>query len=253
MSLILKGRKGLVTGGASGIGRATAMALAQEGADIVLADVSLSELEKTAELVGRANVKVDVFQVDVSDEKAVKELIAFAVDRLGSLDLAFNNAGISGTVCKTADYPTENWDKVLAVNLTGVWYCMKYELQHMISRGGGSIVNTASVAGLVGMSNASAYVAAKHGVVGLTKCAALEYAKSNIRINAVCPGGVETNMTLSADDELPGFLDKLAKLEPLGRLAQPGEVANAVVWLCSDRASFVTGHAMAVDGGYVAR
>ena len=253
MSLILKGRKGLVTGGASGIGRATALALAEEGADIVLADVSLSELEKAAELVGRANVKVDVFQVDVSDEKEVKELIAFAVDRLGSLDLAFNNAGISGTVCKTADYPTENWDKVLAVNLTGVWYCMKYELQHMISRGGGSIVNTASVAGLVGMSNASAYVAAKHGVVGLTKCAALEYAKSNIRINAVCPGGVETNMTLSADDELPGFLDKLAKLEPLGRLAQPGEVANAVVWLCSDRASFVTGHAMAVDGGYVTR
>ncbi len=191
--------------------------------------------------------------VDVADETRVAKLIDDAVVRFGRLDLAFNNAGVGGTMGKTADYPSDNWDQVIAVNLTGVWYCMKYELRRMLAQGAGVIVNTASVAGLVGMSGAPAYVAAKHGVVGLTKCAAMEYAKDNIRINAVCPGGVRTNMTETADKALPGFLDKLAKYEPMGRLAEPKEIVSAVVWLCSDGASFTTGHALAVDGGFVAR
>jgi NAD(P)-dependent dehydrogenase (short-subunit alcohol dehydrogenase family) len=154
---------------------------------------------------------------------------------------------------KTADYPSADWHRVLAVNLTGVWYCMKHEIRHMLEMGGGAIVNTASIAGLIGMSGAPAYVAAKHGVIGLTKNAALEYAKQNIRVNAVCPGGVRTSMTETADKAIPGFLDKLAKLEPMGRVAEPEEIASAVVWLLSGGASFMTGHALAVDGGYVAR
>ena len=253
MSAQLENRVALVTGGASGIGRATAIALAKEGASVAVADLELAGCEETVAAITAQGGKAVALSCDVSNEAQAETMVRETVNALGRLDIAFNNAGVGGTMGKTAEYPSDNWDQVLAVNLTGVWYCMKYELRQMLEQGGGSIVNTASVAGLVGMSGAPAYVAAKHGVVGLTKCSAMEYAKSNIRINAVCPGGVKTNMTESADKQLPGFLDKLAKFEPMGRVAEPEEIASAVVWLSSDGASFMTGHALAVDGGFVAR
>ena len=243
----------LVTGGAAGIGRASAIALAREGARIVVTDLDLAGCDDTVGMIEAAGGEAIAHRVDVSDEHEAEAIVKKTVERFGSLDLAFNNAGISGTVAKTADYETEVWNQVIAVNLTGVWFCMKYELRQMAAQGAGSIVNTASVAGLVGMNQSPAYCAAKHGVVGLTKNAALEYAKANIRVNAVCPGGVLTNMTASAEKERPGVLDKLAKHEPMGRLGTPEEIASAVVWLCSDGASFMTGHALAVDGGYLAR
>ena len=243
----------LVTGGASGIGRASAVALANEGATVMVADLALDGCEQTVKLITDSGGAAAAYAADVANEVAVESLVEHTVKTFGRLDLAFNNAGIGGTMAKTHEYPSDNWDQVLAVNLTGVWYCMKYELRQMLAQGGGAIVNTASVAGLIAMSGAPAYVAAKHGVVGLTKSAALEYAKSNIRVNAVCPGGVLTNMTETAEKALPGFLDKLARHEPMGRLADPKEIASAVVWLCSDGASFMTGHALAVDGGFVAR
>ena len=253
MSAQLENRVALVTGGASGIGRATAIALAKEGASVAVADLELAGCEETVAAITAQGGKAVALSCDVSNEAQAETMVRETVNALGRLDIAFNNAGVGGTMGKTAEYPSDNWDQVLAVNLTGVWYCMKYELRQMLEQGGGSIVNTASVAGLVGMSGAPAYVAAKHGVVGLTKCSAMEYAKSNIRINAVCPGGVKTNMTESADKQLPGFLDKLTKFEPMGRVAEPEEIASAVVWLSSDGASFMTGHALAVDGGFVAR
>jgi len=243
----------LVTGGASGIGRASAIALANEGARVMVADLALEGCQETVDMITAAGGEAAAQTCDVANESAVEALVAHTVKTYGRVDLAFNNAGVGGTMAKTHEYPSDNWDQVLAINLTGVWYCMKYELRQMLAQGGGAIVNTASVAGLIAMSGAPAYVAAKHGVVGLTKSAALEYAKSNIRVNAVCPGGVLTNMTETADKEMPGFLDKMAKHEPMGRLADPKEIASAVVWLCSEGASFMTGHALAVDGGFVAR
>ena len=243
----------LVTGGASGIGRATAIALAEAGATVMVADLDHDGCEATAAAIHDAGGTAAVHRVNVAAEEEVERLVDETAAVFGRLDLAFNNAGVGGTMGRTAEYPSDDWDRVIAVNLTGVWYCMKYEIRHMLELGGGAIVNTASVAGLVGMSGAPAYVAAKHGVVGLTRNAAMEYARSNIRVNAVCPGGVRTNMTETADKALPGFLDKLAKHEPMGRVAEPEEIASAVVYLLSDGASFMTGHAMAVDGGYVAR
>lgn len=253
MSAQLNDKVALVTGGASGIGRATAIALANEGARVAVVDLTAERCADTVAAISSNGGEAIALSCDVAIEEQVESMVAETVNNLGRLDIAFNNAGVGGTMGKTAEYPSDNWDQVLAVNLTGVWYCMKYELRHMLEQGNGSIVNTASVAGLVGMSGAPAYVAAKHGVVGLTKCSAMEYAKSNIRINAVCPGGVKTNMTETADKHLPGFLDKLAKYEPMGRVAEPEEIASAVVWLSSDGASFMTGHALAVDGGFVAR
>ncbi len=243
----------LVTGGASGIGRAGALALAREGATVMVSDLGQAGCEETVALIHDAGGTAAAHAADVTDEAAIEALIAATVATFGRLDLAFNNAGIAGTMGKTAEYSSDDWQRVLAVNLSGVFYCMKHELRQMLAQGSGAIVNTASVAGLVGMSGAPAYVAAKHGVVGLTRNAALEYARSGVRINAVCPGGVQTAMTESADKALPGFLDRLAKHEPMGRVAAPEEIASAVVWLCSDGASFMTGHALAVDGGYVAR
>jgi NAD(P)-dependent dehydrogenase (short-subunit alcohol dehydrogenase family) len=253
MTLQCQDKIALVTGAASGIGRASALALARAGATIMVADLTIAGCEATAELIAAEGGTAAVQAVDVADEAAVEALINACVKTFGRLDLAFNNAGISGAMGKTAEYPSDDWQRVLAVNLTGVWYCMKHELRAMLANGGGAIVNTASIAGLIGLAGAPAYVAAKHGVVGLTKTAALEYAKANIRVNAVCPGAVRTNMTETADKAMPGFLDKMAKHEPMGRVAEPEEIASAVVWLCSEGASFMTGHAMVVDGGFTAR
>lgn len=249
----LAGKIALVTGGSSGIGRATARIFAREGATVVVADVLVDGGEETARLIKAAGGEALFVKTDVSQPVEVDALVKRAVETYGRLDCAFNNAGIEGALQPTADYDAAVWDRVMSINLRGVWLCMKSEIQQMLKQGGGAIVNTASAAGLVAVPGLSAYVAAKHGVVGLTKTAALEYAKTGIRVNAVCPGGVDTPMVQRVFGNNPQFAEAAASAEPVGRLAQPAEIGEAVVWLCSDAASFVTGHAMAVDGGMTAQ
>jgi NAD(P)-dependent dehydrogenase (short-subunit alcohol dehydrogenase family) len=252
------GKVALVTGGASGIGRATALTFAREGAKLIIADMHEDGGQQTVHMITEQGGEATFVRTDVTQATAVEALISKAVETYGRLDCAYNNAGISGTGiagthrAQTADYPDERWHQVIAINLTGVWLCMKYEIVQMLTQGGGAIVNTASVAGLVGLPYASAYVASKHGVVGLTKTAALEYAQQGIRVNGVCPGYIATPMTAQGMSD-PERMARMIASEPIGRMGQPEEVAEAVVWLCSDAASFVTGHMMTVDGGYVAQ
>lgn len=250
----LEGKVVLVTGAGSGIGRATALACVREGAKVVAADVQVAGGEATVAQIKQAGGEATFVPADVSRATAVEALIVKVVATYGRIDCAHNNAGIEGAMAMTADYPEDDWDRVIGVNLKGVWLCMKYELPHMLRQGSGAIVNTSSLAGLVGARRMSAYVASKHGVAGLTKTAALEYATSGIRINAVCPGIIRTPMVerafLSRHADLE---DRLASAEPIGRLGTPEEVAEAVVWLCSDAASFVTGHTLSVDGGIYAQ
>jgi NAD(P)-dependent dehydrogenase (short-subunit alcohol dehydrogenase family) len=254
----LAGKVMLVTGGASGIGRATALAGAREGAKLIVADMQEEGGHHTVHLITEKGGEAIFVQTDVTQATEVEALISKAVERYGRLDCAHNNAGISGLGIAgdhralTAEYPNERWHQVIAINLTGVWLCMKYELQQMLTQGGGVIVNTASVAGLVGLVGNAAYVASKHGVVGLTRTAALEYAKQGIRVNCVCPGYIQTPMTAPRVQD-PDRKALMIASEPVGRIGNPEEVAEAVVWLCSDAASFVTGHTMAIDGGYVAQ
>src|SRR5262245_44846484 len=254
----LAGKVTLITGGASGIGRATALACAREGAKLIIADTQEESGEHTRHLITAQGGEAMFVQTDVRQAADVEALISQAVERYGRLDCAHNNAGISGLGIAgdhralTAEYPDERWHQVIAINLTGVWLCMKYELQQMLTHGGGAIVNTASVAGLVGFVGHAAYAASKHGVVGLTRTAALEYAKHGIRVNCVCPGYIHTPMTASGVQD-PDRKALMLASEPVGRLGNPEEVAEAVVWLCSDAASFVTGHTMTIDGGYVAQ
>jgi len=249
----LAGKIALVTGGSSGIGRATAQIFAREGATVVVADVLVDGGEETVRLIKAAGGEALFVKTDVSQPVEVDALVKRTVETYGRLDYAFNNAGIEGALQPTGDYDAAVWDRVMSINLRGVWLCMKSEIQQMLKQGGGAIVNTASAAGLVAVPGLSAYVAAKHGVVGLTKTAALEYAKAGIRVNAVCPGGVDTPMVKRVFGNNPQFAEAAASAEPVGRLAQPAEIGEAVVWLCSDAASFVTGHAMAVDGGMTAQ
>jgi len=249
----LEGKVALVTGGASGIGRATALALAREGAKVVLADVAVERCEDTVVKIEEAGGEVCCVETDVSQPDQVEALINATVETYGRLDCAFNNAGIEGEQATTADCTEENWDRVININLKGVWLGMKYEIQQMLKQGGGAIVNMSSVAGLVGFPNAPAYVASKHGILGLTKTAALEYATEGIRVNAVCPGVIRTAMVERVTGGKPEVEAQFAAMEPVGRMGKPEEVAEAVVWLCSDAASFVTGHPMVVDGGLVAR
>jgi NAD(P)-dependent dehydrogenase (short-subunit alcohol dehydrogenase family) len=257
MAETLDGKVALVTGGASGIGRATALTFAREGAKLIIADMNEDGGHQTVHMVKENGGDATFVRTDVSKAVEVQALISKAVETYGRLDCAHNNAGISGAGIGgdlrvlTAEYPEERWHQVLAVNLTGVWLCMKYEIPQMLHQGGGSIVNTASVAGLVGSVGLSAYVASKHGVVGLTKTAALEYARQGIRVNCVCPGVIQTPMTESALRD-PALQAQITA-RPMGRVGAPEEVAEAVVWLCSDAASFVTGHTMTVDGGYGAQ
>ncbi len=249
----LAGKVAVVTGGSSGIGRATALIFAREGAKVVVADVVVEGGEETVRLINAAGGEAIFVKTDVSQPADVEVMVKKAVDTYGRLDCAFNNAGIEGVIQPTVDYGEAHWDRVIAINLKGVWLCMKAELQQMLKQGGGAIVNTASVAGLVGLPGFSAYVAAKHGVNGLTKTAALEYAKAGIRVNAVCPGAIRTPMLERAVRANPGSEEQFVAVEPIGRMAAPAEVGEAVVWLCSDAASFVTGLPMAVDGGWVAQ
>lgn len=249
----LTGKVAIVTGASAGIGRATALALAEEGAAVVAADVDDTRGERVAAEITDKGGRARFVHADVSVDTQVAAMVREAVDAFGGLDLAFNNAGIEGAAAPTHECTPENWQRTIAINLTGVWSCMRHEIPRMLERGGGSIVNCSSVAGLVGFGTIPAYVASKHGVVGLTKTAALEYAEVGIRVNAVCPGVIDTEMVerfTGGEEEAEAAM---IATEPVGRMGRPEEVADAVVWLCSDRSSFTTGQAIAIDGGFVAR
>jgi len=254
MSGMLDGKVVFVTGGSTGIGRATSLVLAREGARVVIADIQDAEGARTVELVRDAGGEAEYHHVDVSDYAQVSACVAGIGQRHGRLDGAFNNAGIEGPTAKIFDYSVEDWNRVIAINLTGVFVCMKAEIEQMKKQdGGGSVVSTASAAGLIGIAGASAYDAAKHGVVGLTKTAALEYASRNIRFNAVCPGFIETPMLNRVTDASVKIRDSLIAAVPMKRVAQPSEIGDAVAWLLSDRSTYVTGVALPVDGGWVAQ
>jgi NAD(P)-dependent dehydrogenase (short-subunit alcohol dehydrogenase family) len=255
MNRLLESKVGLITGAASGIGRATSLLFAEEGAKLVLADVDDRGSEETARLVGQRGGEAFDVHCDVTDSVQVEALIAAAVERFGRLDFAFNNAGIGGASAHLAEYEEEAWNRVLAVNLTGVFLCMQSELRQMVTQSAGAIVNTASVVGVIGYPYLAAYNAAKHGVIGLTRTAALEYAARGIRVNAVCPGWTETPMVMDegpAPASTPEVYAALSGMVPMRRLGVPVEIAQAVAWLCSDAASFVTGHPLLVDGGVTA-
>jgi NAD(P)-dependent dehydrogenase (short-subunit alcohol dehydrogenase family) len=240
----------LVTGGSSGIGRAAALAFAQKGAKVVVASRRVKESEETVALIQAAGSEAIFVQTDITQAAEVENLIAKTVATYGRLDYAFNNAGIEGAVGPSIEQTEETWDQIIDTNLKGVWLSMKYQIPQMLKQGGGAIVNNASAGGLIGLPNASIYIASKHGVIGLTKTLALEHAKDNIRINTVCPGGIDTDMvTRVFGENKAGF----GLQHPIGRLGKPEEVASAVVWLCADGAGFVTGHSLAIDGGYTAQ
>lgn len=249
----IAGKVALVTGAGSGIGRASALAFAQAGAHVVASDIDPDSGAETARLVEQAGQPGLFVRCDVTDGRQVQALVSQTVERFGALHFAHNNAGMLGDVGPTADCTEDNFSRVLQLNLTGIFLCMKYEVPALLRAGGGAIVNTSSGSGLVGTPGLPAYAASKHGVVGLTKSAALEYVRQGIRINAVCPGVTRTAM-------LEGFMggdqdreDAVKEANPSGRLGTPEETANAVVWLCSDRASFINGAMLSVDGGAVAK
>ena len=253
MSGLFEGKAALVTGAGGGIGRATALAFAREGARVLVSDVDGGGGDETARLVADAGGTAVHFACDVTQPAEVKALVAAATDAFGRLDCAHNNAGIEGAYGRTADCDEENFDRTCAVNLKGVYLCLKAELARMLgTREGGAIVNTASVAGVEGAKNLPAYVASKHGVMGLTRTAALEYATRGIRVNAVCPGPIRTRMLEAIMEENPRMEPAMIAAVPMRRLGAPEEIAEAVVWLCSDRASYVTGQGLVVDGGFTA-
>ncbi len=253
MSESLEAKVALVTGAASGIGAATAEIFAEKGANVVVSDIDEEGGRATVERIKRGGGSAMFRRCDVADPEQVQQLINAAVGTYGHIDAAFNNAGVEGEAATTPNCSIENFDLNIDVNLKGVFLCMKYQIAQFLKQGTpGAIVNTASVAGLVGAKGVPAYVAAKHGVVGLTKTAAIEFAKKNIRVNAVCPGGIRTQMLERLINEKPWVEKQMLKLQPIGRLGDPREVGKVVVFLCSDDASFVTGHAMPVDGGCVA-
>ena len=255
MAGTLEGKVALVTGGGSGIGRATALAFTREGPKAVVADVNVEGGEETVSLIKGAGGDGIFVHADVSRGADVEAMVASAVGAYGRVDCAHNNAGIGGGYRGPMhECPEEDWDRVIGINLKGVWLCIKHQIPQMLAQGGGAIVNTASIMGLVGSwSGSGAYNASKHGVVGLTKTAALEYAQSGIRVNAVCPGYIRTPLLERGVLQVPEREAQIVSRHPVGRLGAPEEIAEAVVWLCSDAASFVTGHTMTVDGGYVAQ
>ena len=248
---IFSGKVALITGGGSGIGRATALKFASEGASVVIGNRNEKAGQETVDLIEKAGGKASFYQTDVTKLDNVQKLIRYTIDTYGGLDVAFNNAGVEDPQALTPDQTDRAFDLVMDVNVKGVWYSMKCEIEHMVANGGGAIVNTSSIAGLIGYPGHAPYTASKHAVIGLTKTAALEYAKQGIRVNAVCPGATETSLLdgLAGDSDT---IEYIKSLHPIGRLAKPEEIANAVVWLCSNEASFILGQEIAIDGGFTA-
>ncbi|HVM86984.1 MAG TPA: SDR family oxidoreductase [Puia sp.] len=253
MEKVFKNKVAVVTGGSNGIGRATAVAFAQRGAKVVIADWKEDKDNETLKQIKAAGGEGFFSRCDVSKINEVKKLVDECVTKYGRLDFAFNNAGIEGQPGTTHECTEENWDNTISINLKGIWLCMKMEIPAMLKNGGGAIVNCSSVAGLNGFVGSPAYVASKHGVVGITKTAALEYASQGIRVNAVCPGIIHTAMIDRFTGKSPEAEKQFIAMEPVGRMGKPEEIAETVVWLCSDAASFVTGVPMPVDGGFDAR
>jgi NAD(P)-dependent dehydrogenase (short-subunit alcohol dehydrogenase family) len=247
-----RGKVAFVTGAGSGIGRAAAVAFARAGASVVVADVSGRGSQETAQSIEEFGGRALAIECDVTRTEHVTAALDKAVEEFGHLDFAFNNAGAEQPVTPAADLTEQEWDRIAGVNLRGVFLCMKYEIPLMLRNGGGVIVNTSSGAGVKGFKGQAAYAAAKHGVIGLTKSAALDYASQNIRVNAVCPGIIETSMMDRFTGGTSEGRQRVIAQEPVGRMGKPDEIAAAVVWLCSDPAAFVIGHAMVIDGGQTA-
>jgi NAD(P)-dependent dehydrogenase (short-subunit alcohol dehydrogenase family) len=246
------GKVVLVTGAGSGIGRATALAFAEAGAKVALDDISAERGQATLRMIRDAGGEAIFIEADVADEEAVRRLVARTVEAYGRLDCAFNNAGISEGFLTGEEWDSEIFLRTLSINTTGVFYCMKHEIPEMLKSGGGAIVNTASVAGMAGPGQPS-YVASKHAVVGLTRAIALSHATRGIRVNAVCPGAIDTPMVQRVVDSSPEHKRTIENMHPMNRIGRPREIADAVLFLCSDEASFVTGHPFAIDGGVLAR
>lgn len=253
MEKTLERKVALITGAAAGIGKASAHLFGRHGACVVVSDIDAERGEETARAIRDEGGESSFFKADVSRSADIQALVQHTLNKFGRLDCAFNNAGIEGQPAPTHECSEANWERVIAINLKSVWLCMKYELDPMLRQGSGQIVNMSSVAGLVGFPGLPAYVASKHGVVGLTRAAALEYARQGIRINAVCPGVIQTEMIDRLTGKKRESEQEFIAYEPIGRMGTAEEVAEAVLWLCSEASSFVIGHALTVDGGFVAR
>lgn len=252
MNSQFEGKVALVTGGASGLGRESALRLAREGARIMVTDLCAEEGEETAAMISKAGGEARFIRANVTIAAEVEAMVGETIRYFGRLDFALNNAGIDGVRARAADYPEDIWRQVIETNLTGVFLCMKYELPQMVKQGGGAIVNLSSVAGVTGFPGHAAYTASKHGVIGLTKTAALDYARKKIRVNAICPAYTRTPMVERMAKEFPDLEQKLIERVPMGRLGEPGEIAGAVIYLFSDAATFITGHSLILDGGIMA-